>query len=98
MSTPGSKAAATHPSDGTADSCLRARSGPGQLAVVCGRNQRVLLERRTARVDFHGIDEGGPAVVATTPCDLPGCCVAAPASALSFGAELRKLLAGLALF
>lgn len=95
MFTPDDKGPPSHPSASAMDSGLRTRSGPGSMAMVCGRSQRVVHERRTTRVDFYGIDDGGPAVYTTTPCDLPDCCLAAPSAPRSFGGELRKLLAGL---
>ena len=82
----------------TPDNCLRARGGPGTLVLTCARNQRLLFERSTPRVNFYGVDDSPSAQVTTTPCDLPDCCQNAPKAAPSFTSELRKLLAGLVSF
>jgi hypothetical protein len=98
MTSPLSKNSAALPPAATKDSGPKVRSGPDALELRCARSAQLLSERRTARVDFYGIDEGGHSRQSTMPCDLPDCCMTATRAPATVLGELRKLLAGLVFF
>jgi hypothetical protein len=86
------------PPNAIPDNGPQTRSGPDALELRCARSAQLLSERRTARVDFYGIDEGGHTRHAAVPCDLPDCCMTAKRAPTTVLGELRSILAGLVFF